>query len=124
MADHEQYIRSLVWAACSGNPTNPVASLTAVITGHYTSTVTQGGTLINCNEAGGNISFVVPEGCDAAKLMADCMEAIQFIWQFPKGTDPDRMVRSRRIKRIHVSFRRKNWAAPGSGHQPFPGINL
>lgn len=123
MANHENLVRALVRAACAANPTAPVAGLTAVISGHYVATATQGGTLINCNEAGGNISFQVPSGFAADDIMALCEEAIQFIQGFADGTDVNVMLKTQRVKRLHVSFAKRNLAQPGLGNSYF-GSNL
>ncbi len=122
MANHENLIRAMGRAAIAGSPTDPVAALTLIITGHYTSTVTQGGTLVNCNEAGGNISFQVPSGMDAGEIMALCEEAIQFLTtECNQGADGNwRIKPTRRIKRLRVSFRKKNFG--GSARSVFPGV--
>lgn len=113
-ANHEFVIRALVRAAIEACQGNPKSALVPILTGHYTSSVQDGKTLIQTSEAGGSVQFMVPMGYGPLDIMALVEEAIQFIEAQP---DPANInLKTKRVKMLRVSFGRKNWGRFGGGY--------
>ena len=122
VTNHDFLIRAMVRAALAGNPSNPKAALTSIITGHYTDTLTDGRLLIRTAEAGGECQFQMPAGASPLDIMALAEEAIQWIDMQPDPTNIN--LKTRAIKRLRVSFRSKNFASPGNTLPSVPANTL
>jgi|SRR5579884_956527 len=111
--NHELVVRAIVRAAIEANQGNPKAALVQIISGHYSTSVSDGKTLVHAEEAGGAVQFMVPQGYGPLEIMALVEEAIQFIEAQPDQSNI--CLKTRRIKFFRFSFGRKNFGRGGGG---------
>src|SRR5579884_1336965 len=118
--NHELVIRAIVRAAVDASPQNPKGALMPILTGHYSTSVADGKTLVHTEEAGGSVQFMMPQGFGPLDIMALIEEAIQFIDAQPDPTNI--CLTTRRIKKFNFSFGRKNFGRGGGYVGNFGGL--
>lgn len=79
------------------------AVLESILLGHFSSTATNGRTVIATNEAGGSVQFVLPEGLTPTEVMELAGRGLRWIATRP---DQDNPGVPKTIKRLRVSFRK------------------
>ena len=112
MADNSTLARAFVRAAKIratelGGANTPKKILEAILLGQFTSTATNGRTLIRTTEAGGSIEFSIPADLSPAGVMALCEEALRIVENSPDPNNPT--VQTRRIMRLKASFRQASF---------------
>jgi len=104
MANNRQLlVRAFVRAAmlqANGGAIKPV--LEQIILGKFQSEVTDGKTLVSTSEAGGTVTFALPNNLGPAEIMALAEEAIEWLDNQPDPANPN--LSPRRIRRLRVSF--------------------
>ncbi len=112
MADTSTLARTFVRAAkiratALGSPNTPKSILEGILLGQFTSSATNGRTLIRTTEAGGSVEFILPADLGPAEVMAICDEALRIVESSPDPLNPT--VQSRRIMRLRASFRQASF---------------
>ena len=81
---------------------SPQAVLEAVLLGQFTSSVTNGSTVVETSEAGGSVRFVLPGGLSPSEVITLMERAISWI---ELQTDPTNPALPRLTKRLFADFR-------------------
>jgi hypothetical protein len=92
MADTSTLARTFVRAAkiratALGSPNTPKSILEGILLGQFTSSATNGRTLIRTTEAGGSVEFILPADLGPAEVMAICDEALRIVESSPAIRD-------------------------------------
>jgi hypothetical protein len=112
MADNTMLARAFVRAAKIratelGGANTPKKILETILLGQFTSTATNGRTLIRTNEAGGSVEFAVAADLGPADVMSICEDALRIVENSPDPNNPT--VQTRRIMRLRASFRQASF---------------
>lgn len=107
MADFTRLARIFVRAAklratALGNGATPKSVLEGIVLGQFTSTATNGRTVISTTEGGGSTTFTLPADLGPADVMTLADEALSLV---ENAEDPENpTVSTRRIMRLRASF--------------------
>jgi hypothetical protein len=107
MADKTTLARAFVRAAKIratelGGGNTPKKILEAILVGQFTSSATNGRTLIRTSEAGGSVEFAIAADLSPAEVMEITEQALQIVEQSDDPTNPE--MPTRRIQRLRASF--------------------
>ena len=107
MADFNRLARIFVRAAklratALGGAATPKSVLEGIVLGQFTSTATNGRTVISTSEAGGTTTFTLPADLGPADVMSVADEALSLIESSANPLNPT--VGTKRIQRLRVSF--------------------
>lgn len=103
-------LRALALAALRGaekaKDKTPVQILEEIVLGRFTSDFTDGKTVISTSEAGGSVSFQLPDSFTPAEVMALAMECIARInsGEYGAADTLPNVIPQRVIKRLRGSF--------------------
>jgi len=98
------FIRAAVLeAAAAVSPTTARALLQAIIRGKFKTDATDGKTVISTSEAGGTVTFTLPDSLSPAEVMIRAEQAIEWL---ERQTDPDApdLTKLRAPRRFRATF--------------------
>jgi hypothetical protein len=99
------FIRAAVLRADElGGAHTPRSVLKALILGRFSAEATNGRTLISTQEAGGAVSFVVPEMLGAAGIMELAEEALEWLEATQDDPDDPDLGQLRPTRRLRATF--------------------
>lgn len=120
MANQQVLVRALarcaIAAAIKANAAVPAPvplktatdMLLAVMSGHFTGSITDGGVLVEADEDGGRTMLQIPMGVSPLDLVDLCEQAISFLGTLSNPMDVN--FKARDIWGLKVSFKDKNFA--------------
>jgi hypothetical protein len=98
------FIRAAVLEAAAADPaTTARALLQTIIRGKFTTDATNGRTVISTSEAGGTVTFTLPDALSPAEVMIRAEQAIEWLERQEDPDDPD-LTKLRSTRRYRATF--------------------